>query len=66
MLNAVVNAANALKVASIIVEVLIDLLLANTKSTMIVFVVTLASFVCIVIVSLEFCEAADEPYRWVK
>lgn len=55
ILKAVVKAAKALKVASIIVEVLIDLLFANTKSTIIACVVAFDSAVVIVIESFEVC-----------
>lgn len=55
MLKAVAKAANALKVANMIVEVLIDLLLANTKSTMMACVVAFVCVVDIVIVSFEVC-----------
>lgn len=55
MLKAVAKAARTLKEASIMVEVLTDLLLAKTKSTMIDCVVAFTWFVVIVIVSFAFC-----------
>jgi len=61
MLKAVAKAANTLKVANMIVEVLIDLLFANTKSTMIAVVVAFDCVVDIVMESFEVCCAAAEP-----
>lgn len=61
MLKTVVNAANALKAANMIIDVLIDLLFAKTKSTIIAWSVALASAVVIVMVSFDNSEDAAEP-----